>query len=279
MPTPVDVEARLKDFNENGYTILEDAIEPELVTEIVTAIDRLERELVENPSLASGPQQLPERKNFDGPHALRITGEVLALEEFFPRAAAHPAVLAMADAILGPQCLLATAITLVLGPGQPRQVLHVDDMYLPLPRPHQALSVNFIWALTDFTAENGATRVVPGSHLWAEEFQTVQNLVGVQNQDAYETVPAEMKQGSVFVMHGSLVHGGGSNTSDARRYGMAMDYCQGWIRQRENLQHGVPMKTLRTYPPRVQELIGVRGKFGGSVGNIGLLDPAEVLFA
>jgi ectoine hydroxylase-related dioxygenase (phytanoyl-CoA dioxygenase family) len=124
-----------------------------------------------------------------------------------------------------------------------------------------------MWALTDFTEANGATRLVPGSHTadHSPDF----------NVD-YETVPAEMAKGSVLVWHGSLWHGGGANTTGQRRVGIAMNYCAGYLRQQENQQLGIPLETVRRFPHRLQELAGF-GIYRGLVGHIDKQVPANLL--
>jgi ectoine hydroxylase-related dioxygenase (phytanoyl-CoA dioxygenase family) len=126
-----------------------------------------------------------------------------------------------------------------------------------------------MWALTDFTEANGATRLVPGSHL------------ADRSPDygaPYETVAAEMPKGSVLVWHGSLWHGGGANTTDDRRVGIAMNYCAGWIRQQENQQLGIPREVAAGFSPRLRELCGY-GVYCGLIGHINKRDPAEMLGA
>jgi len=124
-----------------------------------------------------------------------------------------------------------------------------------------------MWALTDFTAANGATRVVPGTH------------VADRSPDygaPYDSVPAEMPAGSVLVWHGSLWHGGGANTTDRRRVGLAMNYCAGWVRQQENQQLGIPLDLVRTFEPRLQELCGF-SVYNGLIGHIDKHAPASIL--
>ena len=136
-------------------------------------------------------------------------------------------------------------------------------MLIPLAKPHAAIICNTMWALTDFTEENGATRVVPGSHLLDHS---------PEYGRSYESVPAEMPRGSVLVWHGSLWHGGGANHTDQRRVGIAMNYCAGFLRQQENQQLGVPREIARGFSPRLRELVGY-GIYQGLIGHIDKTDP------
>lgn len=124
-----------------------------------------------------------------------------------------------------------------------------------------------MWALTDFTEDNGATRLVPGSHRWDRSPDLVSPV---------DTVSATMARGSVLVWHGSLWHGGGANRSPSRRVGIAMNYCAGWVRQQENQQLGIPAETARRFAPRLRELCGY-GIYAGLIGHIDRRDPAEVV--
>ena len=137
--------------------------------------------------------------------------------------------------------------SIAIGPGETAQPIHADDQLIPIPKPHVATVCNTMWALTDFTEENGATRLVPGSH-------TADHSPAYG--ESYDTIPAEMDAGSVLVWHGSLWHGGGANATDDRRVGIAMNYCAGWIRQQENQQLGIPRDIAAGFAPRLRELCG-----------------------
>jgi ectoine hydroxylase-related dioxygenase (phytanoyl-CoA dioxygenase family) len=126
---------------------------------------------------------------------------------------------------------------------------------------------NSMWALTDFTDENGATRVVPGSHLLDHS---------PDYGEEYPTIPAEMPRGSVLVWHGSLWHGGGANRSGGRRVGIAMNYCAGFVRQQENQQLGVPPQLVRSFEPRLRELVGY-AIYNGLIGHIDKRSPNDLL--
>ncbi len=142
---------------------------------------------------------------------------------------------------------------------------------MPLAKPHVATVANSMWALTDFTEANGATSVVPGSHLWdhgPDYFAT---------EPALPSIAAEMPKGSVLVWHGSTWHGGGANTSDEVRVGVAMNYCADYIRQQENQQLGIPPEIMATFSPQLRQLCGL-GMYRGLTGNINKMSPAELLY-
>jgi ectoine hydroxylase-related dioxygenase (phytanoyl-CoA dioxygenase family) len=124
-----------------------------------------------------------------------------------------------------------------------------------------------MWALTDFSEANGATRLVPGSHLWDHP---------PDYSASYDSIPAEMPKGSVLIWVGSLWHGGGANTTDQTRIGIAMNYCAGWIRQQENQQLGIPLELVATFDKRLQQLVGY-GIYNLLIGHIDKQTPAKAL--
>ena len=153
-----------------------------------------------------------------------------------------------------------------IDPGEIAQPIHADDMVIPLAKPHIPIVCNSMWALTDFTEANGATRLVPGSHLKDNP------VYG----GTYDSVPGEMKKGSVLIWDGSLWHGGGANKTDKRRTGIAMNYCAGFVRQQENQQLGLKPDLVKTFSPRLQELVGY-GVYRGLIGHIDKKSPAQML--
>ena len=156
----------------------------------------------------------------------------------------EPSVLRLTRSRLGPEAQLSIASTMEIHDGETPQALHQDDAYFP-DHPHPTLVINTIWALTDFTEANGATRLVPGSHL----------LPDVVNDDA-ATRAAEMPRGSVLLWDGAVWHGGGSNTTDAARFGLSLNYCRGWIRQQENQYLALAPDVVASLPDDVQKILG-----------------------
>ena len=179
----------------------------------------------------------------------------------------HAAVLPIVERVLDPGCLISSLSSISIDPGEDAQPIHADDTLIDLPRPHQAVVCNSMWALTDFTAENGATRVVPGSHRLPEKPEFGQY---------YDSVAAEMPKGSVLIWNGSLWHGGGANGSSRRRVGIAMNYCAGFIRQQENQQLGIPLERAKAFQPRLQELAGF-GTYKHLMGHIDKESPIQAV--
>jgi ectoine hydroxylase-related dioxygenase (phytanoyl-CoA dioxygenase family) len=254
---PEEIEHRLAELSERGYTVLRDDIEPALVEELVRAIRRIERE--------SGAA--PRGNPAEGFATLR-TYNLLAKDPVFQRMPVHDAVLPLVERVLDPGCLLSGMTAIDIGPGEKPQPIHPDDLVMNVPRPHPPLMCTTLWALTDFTDANGATRIIPGSHRES----------GVPDPHALPaSIPAEMPAGSVLVIDGSLWHGGGANTTgDERRIGVNVQYCAGFCRPQQNQYLGVPREITRTFSDRLLELCGY-SLYKGIMGHIDGQSPASVL--
>ncbi|GAC1533839.1 MAG: phytanoyl-CoA dioxygenase family protein [Acidimicrobiales bacterium] len=251
-----DVAAHAARLAETGWTVIENAIEPDLIDELAADLGRLERQLGTKPATNS----------FEGAQTLRVYN-LLAHAGPWTKVPVHPSVLPVVESVLDTGCLISSLSSINIGPGETAQPIHADDQLLPIARPHPATVCNTMWALTDFTDANGATRLVSGSHLDASP-----PPYGAE----VPTIPAEMKKGSVLVWHGSLWHGGGANRTEDRRIGIAMNYCAGYIRQQENQQLGIPTAVVREFPRRLQELVGY-GLYNGLIGHIDKKAPADLL--
>jgi ectoine hydroxylase-related dioxygenase (phytanoyl-CoA dioxygenase family) len=254
-PLP-DLEHHLERIALDGYTVLPNAIEPHLIDEIDQALLELERDL----------GTVPATNLFEGLHTMRVYN-LLVHGSTFEKIPIHPHVLPVVEGVLDPGLLISSLSSIAIGPDEQAQPIHADDQLIPIRRPHVSLICNTMWAITDFTEQNGATRVVPGSHLRDEAPNPLER---------YDSVPAEMEKGSVLVWVGSLWHGGGANRTNRRRVGIAMNYCAGYIRQQENQQLGVPPSLVKTFPRRLQELIGY-SVYNGLVGHIDKKNPAQVV--
>jgi ectoine hydroxylase-related dioxygenase (phytanoyl-CoA dioxygenase family) len=190
------------------------------------------------------------RDDFAGLRTQR-TGSLVARSQSFHQLAIHPLVLDTAARVLGPYCQkfqLHLTQVIKIDPGETAQMIHRDQLvYSPFHFPQDMeCELHTMWALSDFTAENGATRVIPGSHKWEDGLSPAHE----------ETVAAEMPRGSVMLFTGSLYHGGGANRSQEPRIGIEVGYNLGWLRQEENQYLAVPLSVARRLPENLQRLIG-----------------------
>ena len=162
---------------------------------------------------------------------------------------AHPRVLEVADAVLKSHCdniQLGSSAAVEIHPGESHQELHRDDDIYPIRIPEVEFQISAMWALTEFTEENGATRVVPGSN----DLRDVNDVVEA------DVVQAVMPKGSVLFYLGSTIHGGGANTSNSPRNGLISTYSLGWLRQEDNQYLAIPRDIADSFPEHVRRLLG-----------------------
>jgi ectoine hydroxylase-related dioxygenase (phytanoyl-CoA dioxygenase family) len=241
---------------QDGWVIAKDAISLELCDAIYEDLMRLERVL----------GIVPADNLFEGTHTTRIYN-LLVHGPVYERIPVHPNVLPIVERVLDPGLLVSSLSSIAIGPEETPQPIHSDDQIIGLPKPHPPLICNTMWAITDFTEENGATRLCPDTHLADHSPDPLQ---------LYPSIPAEMSKGSVLVWVGNLWHGGGENTTAERRVGIAMNYCAGFLRQQENQQLGIPREVARSFEPRLQELIGY-SVYNGLIGHIDKEHPAKAI--
>jgi len=228
----------------DGYATIPDALAPDAVDQAREELGRL----VEQTPLG--------RDDFEGRRTRRVYA-LFAKTRALDALAVHPVVLGVLDRVLGHYQLSAPA-GISIGPGEVAQPLHPDDAIYPVPRPHPELVVNVMWPLQDFTDANGATRIVAGSHRWADD----------ERPDATTpTVTVEMPAGTALVYSGQVWHGGGANRTTESRLGVVLHYGASWLRPVENHVLVVPPAQARQLPVRLQELLGynVRPPFLGYV--------------
>ncbi|MGI9284327.1 MAG: phytanoyl-CoA dioxygenase family protein, partial [Pseudomonadales bacterium] len=173
----------------------------------------------------------------------------------------HPHVLGLLDRLLLPNYLLSQAVAINILPGEAQQLVHHDDAFYLVPRPRKALSVAAMWALDQFTAANGGTFVIPGSHRWEDRKPT--------EEDLKAAISVEMPAGSVCVFLGTLWHSGGANTSQHSRLGVTTQYCEPWCRTVENSFLSVPVESVKQCSPTLQQMLGysLHGPFMGYVDD------------
>lgn len=237
LPATASTEDVLKVIAEDAAVIIDGLISPELLNRVRTEI---------MPYVDATP---PGRDEFTG-HLTTRTGALVARSPACRELVADTLVTGATQSFLAPFCdrfQLHLTQVIRIKPGQPAQVLHRDRLaWGGFVQRSIEPQLNTIWAITDFTKENGATRVVPGSHLWEDGRQASED----------EITYAEMKAGSVILYTGSVIHSGGANVSDGDRIGINITYSLGWLRQEENQYLSCPPEIAATLPEEMQRLIG-----------------------
>jgi ectoine hydroxylase-related dioxygenase (phytanoyl-CoA dioxygenase family) len=236
LPATASTDAILERLQRDGAVILRDVLTP-------AEVGQVRREIT--PYMEATEFG---RDEFTGDRTTR-TGALVARSPACRELVANGTILAAADAFLKPFCeriQLHLTQVIRIAPGQKRQAIHRDrwawGTYLKDIEPQ----FNTIWAVTDFTRENGATQVCPGSLEWPDDQRPAAGDIGY----------AEMRAGSVLVYSGGVFHGGGANTSDEDRIGINITYTLGWLRQEENQYLSCPPEIARTLDPALQALIG-----------------------
>jgi ectoine hydroxylase-related dioxygenase (phytanoyl-CoA dioxygenase family) len=240
-----------EEFDRRGYLIFERVLASDRVAEIRAALA---------PYLA---RDLKGRNDFEGTKTNRVYA-LLAKSPLFAELAIHPLAMAFVEAELGQSCLLSALLAINLQPGETVQPWHFDDSGARIPRPRPALGVSTFWAIDDTTEVNGATEIIPGSHLWedrdiegaAKPADFVNRAADRDACDRPDAIKMTMPSGSLAITKGTLWHRGGANRSDRARLIITPQYCVGWVRQLENMCLAVPAEVAEKLPERARELIG-----------------------
>ena len=225
------VEADLAEVAKRGYVVIEGLLSQ-------AELDAI-REAAEPLLDHSG------RNDFEGLRTQRVYG-VLSKTRAMDRLVDHPRILAMLDRMFLPNYLLSQLQVINILPGESSQALHADDSFYPVPRPRPPLGAATVWAIDAFCADNGATSIVPGSHVWPDE----------RAPTGEEAVPAVMPAGSVLFYPGTFWHGGGENRSAAARLAITCQYCEPWVRTQENYFLGTPREVVAEVSEDIRRLLG-----------------------
>lgn len=245
-------EADLAALQRDGYVILPDLLTPDELDEIREAVAPL--------------LDRHGRNMFEG-HTTQRVYSVLNKTRTCDRIADHPRVLALLDRLFLPNYLLSMLQVINILPGEQAQMPHTDDGFYPLPRPRAALGAATIWAIDDFTADNGATEIIPGSHLW-----------GHRMPEESEREPVVMKAGSCVFFVGTLWHGGGANRTQSSRLAVTAQYCEPWLRPQEAFTLSTTRDTVRAVSEDIRRMLGysIHPPFIGQVDGMHpkrLLEP------
>ena len=205
------------------------------------------------------------RNDFEGRRTQRVYA-VLAKTTELNELILHPKILALLDRLLLPNYLITAAQAIQIEPGETPQAFHHDDQFTFLPRPRAPVSYATIWAIDEFTSENGGTVVIPGSHSWGNDAPL----------DSADKVALQMPPGSVVFFPSTLWHGGGANSALTPRLAVSIQYCQPYMRPQENQFLAVPLEMARRHPERIQQMMGysIHPPF---IGHADGLHPARLL--
>lgn len=241
LPTDPTIRRYVETILRDGFAIIPNAFSEADALEAKSEIDRLH-----------GPAPKTGRDAFDG-HKTNRVFSLIAKSRVFDKFCLLPAVRALNDFFLDEECLLYIMESIVIQPGEKAQVLHHDDAPTRLPRPRPAVTAATMICLDDYTETNGATRLIPGSHLWGSD------RIG----DDGEARTAVCPRGSVVYFLGTTWHSGGQNRSDRPRYALTVQFCQPFIRPLDNLMLSVdPRRVLNGEIPReIADMMGYRSAF------------------
>ncbi|MEM7358150.1 MAG: phytanoyl-CoA dioxygenase family protein [Pseudomonadota bacterium] len=241
---PELLEQHMASLEQLGYVVLQNVLDQQVLTEIKAAVEPL--------------LDYKGRNFFEGRLTQRVyslVAKTFACNQLLE----HPMIVALLDSVMRPDYLLSQLQAINILPGEKQQPLHYDDSFYEIDRPRPPMGAATIWAIDDFTAENAATVLLPGSHKWGQK--------SPDETDLKQLRVCEMPAGSVVFFLGTLWHGGGANTSDRRRLAVTAQYCQGFCRPQDNFCLSVPPERVAQCSETVKRLLGysVYGPFMGMV--------------
>ena len=238
--------AHLVNLDRDGYLVVENVLSPQ-------QLQAVRREVT--PLL-----QKKGRNFFEGELTQRIYSVIAKTLTCNPLVE-NPMVLALLDEVLKPDYLLSQLQVINILPGESQQPIHFDDGFYDIARPRRALGAATVLAIDDFTQDNGATMVIPGSHKWGDRMPT--------DEDLQQQISCEMPAGSAVFFLGTLWHGGGENRSKQPRLAATAQYCEGFCRSQENFSLSVPPERVAQCSEDIVRLLGysIYGTFMGMVNG------------
>ncbi|GGX74675.1 hypothetical protein GCM10011309_26050 [Litorimonas cladophorae] len=231
---PGKVDSALQKINRDGFIIIENLFSPD-------EMDALKADVEPRFKHEAG------RNNFEGLATQRLY-TMMAETDIANPMVEHPLILGLLDKIFEPNYLLSQLQVINIHPNEAAQPLHYDDGFYPWPRPRRALGAATIIAVDDFTEDNGATILIPKSHLWGDRMPTA--------DDKATSIKAVMPKGSVLFFLGTLWHGGGANQSNSPRMCLTAQYCAPFCRTQENFSLSVPKTRVKKFSANIQRLLG-----------------------
>ena len=249
------LDIHLKEIDGQGFTIIENIIPPDVLEALKSRVREAEVASV-------GPlEDLPTE---DDNYSFMRTAGLLRLDPVFHQVPIHEEVLQLVEAVLGKNVLLSAFSAMDVQPGKTNaQPIHPDDALIPVPRPHfKPIGCTVMWVLTDFNAHTGGTRILPGSQRHSLELLFSQDEEGMK-----DAIQPDMKAGSILVFDHAVMHSSANNYSDEWRLGLQVSYHAGWIRPFTNWFLSIPREEARTYPEKLQDLLGYK-VYAGGIGSV-----------
>jgi ectoine hydroxylase-related dioxygenase (phytanoyl-CoA dioxygenase family) len=235
-----DADAHAAEIRDQGYTVIDDFLDAEGLAAFRAALA---------PFLGSHRG----RNDFEGFETERVY-TLVARGKVFEDLATDERLMALLSRFMEGAFLLSATHAINLMPGESAQGIHTDDGFYRQPRTGLAVGYSVIGAIDAFTEANGATQVIPGSHLWSED-EIAERRKAPGGLEAM-LVPLEVPAGAAFVFPGKLLHQGGANRTKKPRLAFTNQYCAGWARPQENFFLSVPKEIVREMSPRAQALLG-----------------------
>ena len=249
----MDIESAASRIREHGYAVLPGFLDDE-------ALEGLRRDLA--PIFDTIGSRMTEDYGQQTVHTHNLLAKTRAVDEILM----DDRLLGLVEAVLGPDYQVSGVAAMRPGPEDRPQRMHQDDGHYPIPRPHPPLIVNTLIALDPFTAENGATEIVPGSHRSADPVDP-----------EVPTTCLEMPAGSLALWDGAIWHrGGGNSTNGGYRRSINFNFNLAWLKQRENQYVGVPWEIVVEMPEKLQALIGYKLTNRG-LGTVDYRNPIETV--
>ena len=249
----MNLDEHISAIKKDGYSIIHDALSSAELADVKEALE---------PWLQ---KKLMGRNDFEGLESERVYA-LLAKSRVLALVVENPLVLSIVDHFLAPNYLLSSNLAINVHPGETPQRFHSDHTGIPRCPRTEINGISTIWAIDTFTQDNGATEIIPGSHLLTDD--------EIANENS--AIKVIMPAGSVIVFHGSLIHRGGANNSTSTRLAITPQYCQPWLRQLENMVLAVPPEAARHLSSRVQELLGYSINNPGFMGYVDGLHPKRL---
>ncbi len=256
----------LAQLEAQGYCVIQDFLTPDMLQQVRTG-------------LARHLHSHTGRNDFEGRQTERVY-TLVGRGQVFERIVEDARIMALLDALLQPGYLLTASQAICIYPGEQAQPVHYDDSFYPIARPRPSISYSTVVAVDAFTAANGGTEVIAGSHRWddaqAAGTYNSQQQVGAASSCEHLLQPMEIPAGACIFFHGTLLHRGGANRSAAPRLAFSNQYCQPWARTQENFYLGLPPQMVRGMSARLQTLLGydVMPPF---MGHVTASHPTKVL--